>query len=79
MFYTYVLRSINHPNQRYIRSTSNLRKRLKAHNAGEVLHTAKFKPGKVETYIAFEMEEKVRAFELYLKSGSGHAFAKHHF
>lgn len=79
MFYTYILRSISYPNQRYIGSTSDLRKRLKAHNAGEVPHTAKFKPWKVETYIAFETEEKARAFELYLKSGSGHAFAKHHF
>ena len=79
MFYTYILRSISCPNQRYIGSTSDLRKRLKAHNAGEVPHTAKFKPWKVETYIAFETEEKARAFELYLKSDSGHAFAKHHF
>jgi len=35
--------------------------------------------GKIETYIAFETEERARAFEIYLKSGSGHAFAKRHF
>ena len=40
---------------------------------------AKFRPWKVETYIAFESEEKSIAFEHYLKSGSGHAFAKRHF
>jgi hypothetical protein len=28
------------------------------------------------TYIAFSDEQKARMFELYLKSGSGHAFAK---
>ncbi|MBE6370288.1 MAG: hypothetical protein E7056_09070 [Lentisphaerae bacterium] len=43
MFYTYILRSISHPEQRYIGSTSDLRKRLAKHNAGEVPHTSKFK------------------------------------
>ena len=79
MFYTYILRSISHPNQRYIGSTGDLRKRLAAHNAGGVPHTAKYRPWKLETYIAFELEERARAFEIYLKSGSGHAFAKRHF
>ena len=65
--------------QRYIGSTSDLRKRLAVHNAGGVPHTAKFRPWKIETYIAFETEERARAFEIYLKSGSGHAFAKRHF
>ena len=60
MFYTYILRSISCPNQRYIGSTSDLRNRLKAHNAGEVPHTAKFKPWKVETYIAFETVFEIR-------------------
>lgn len=79
MFYTYILRSVSHPAQRYIGSTINLRKRLAAHNSGEVSHTAKFRPWKLETYIAFDSEDKARAFELYLKSGSGHAFAARHF
>ena len=79
MFYTYILRSINHPNQRYIGSTSDLRQRLAEHNAGSVPHTEKFRPWKVEVYIAFELEEQARAFEIYLKTGSGHAFAKRHF
>ena len=79
MFYTYILRSIDHPDQRYIGSTADLRKRIAAHNAGRVPHTAKLRPWKVETYIAFETEERARAFEIYLKSGSGHAFAKRHF
>ena len=79
MFYTYILRSIEHPEQRYIGHTADLRERLKKHNKGDVPHTAKFRPWKVETYIAFESEEKSIDFELYLKSGSGHAFAKRHF
>ena len=79
MFYTYILRSLSHPEQRYIGSTSDLKSRLAKHNAGEVPHTAKFKPWKVESYFAFETKEKAAAFEAYLKTGSGHAFAKCHF
>ena len=79
MFYTYILRSIEHPAQRYVGHTADLRKRLQKHNAGEVPHTAKFKPWKVEAYFAFETETKAVAFEAYLKTGSGHAFAKRHF
>ena len=62
MFYTYILRSINHPDQRYIGSTADLRKRLAVHNAGGVPHTANFRPWKVETYIAFDTEELARSF-----------------
>ena len=79
MFYTYILRSISPPEQRYIGSTSDLKSRLAKHNAGEVPHTVKFKPWKVEAYFAFETKEKATAFEAYLKTGSGHAFAKRHF
>ena len=32
MFYTYILRSIEHPEQRYIGHTADLRVRLKKHN-----------------------------------------------
>ena len=79
MFYTYILRSISQPKQRYIGSTADLKSRLAKHNAGEVPHTSKFKPWKVEAYFAFETKEKAAAFEAYLKTGSGHAFAKRHF
>ena len=67
MFYTYILRSLSHPEQRYIGSTSDLKSRLAKHNAGEVPHTAKFHPWKVEAYFAFETKEKAVAFETYLK------------
>ena len=79
MFYTYILRSISQPEQRYIGSTSDLKSRLAKHNAGEVPHTAKFRLWKVEAYFAFETKEKATAFEAYLKTGSGHAFAKQRF
>lgn len=79
MFYTYILRSISNPSQRYIGYTADLRTRLKEHNSGKSAHTSKFLPWKVETYIAFETLAKAQTFERYLKSGSGHAFAARHF
>ncbi|MBR7143693.1 MAG: GIY-YIG nuclease family protein [Lentisphaeria bacterium] len=79
MFYTYILRSLSHPEQRYIGSTSDLKVRLAKHNAGAVPHTTKFKPWKIEAYFAFETQEKAADFEAYLKTGSGHTFAKRHF
>ena len=79
MFYTYILRSISHPEQRYIGSTSDLKSRLAKHNAGEVPHTSKFKPWRIQTAVAFDSKEKAVAFEDYLKSGSGREFAKRHF
>ena len=72
-------RSIFHPDQRYIGSTADLKSRLAKHNAGEVPHSSKFKLWKVEAYFAFETKEKAAAFEAYIKTGSGHAFAKRHF
>ena len=79
MFYTYILRSLSHPTQRYIGHTADLRTRLEEHNSGKSPHTAKFRPWKVETYIAFESIDKAQAFERYLKTGSGHEFACRHF
>ena len=79
MFYTYILRSLSQPAQRYIGHTADLRTRLEEHNSGKSVHTAKFRPWKVETYIAFESLDKAQAFERYLKTGSGHEFARRHF
>ena len=58
MFYTYILRSLSHPEQRYIGSTSYLKSRLAKHNAGEVPHISKFKPWRIQTAIAFDGKEK---------------------
>ena len=79
MFYTYILRSLSHPEQRYIGSTSDLKSRLAKHNVGEVPHTSKFKPWRIQTAIAFDRKEKAVAFEAYLKTHSGRSFASRHF
>ena len=79
MFYVYVLQSIGDPERFYIGITEDLRTRIKKHNAGEVLHTAKFRPWTLKNYFAFADRKKAYAFEKYLKSGSGRAFSKRHF
>ena len=78
-YYVYLLIDVATETHRYTGVTEDLQARLAKHNAGEVPHTSKFKPWKVESYFAFETKEKAAAFEAYLKTGSGHAFAKRHF
>jgi predicted GIY-YIG superfamily endonuclease len=76
MFYVYLLESLSVPAQRYVGFTTDLRQRFDDHNTGQSPHTAKFKPWRLVTYIAFSDRTNAEAFERYLKSGSGHAFAK---
>jgi len=78
-WYVYMLQSINLPGHWYVGMTENLHERLKAHNALKVPHTAKFAPWEIETAVAFRDNAKAVAFENYLKSQSGRAFAKKHF
>jgi len=75
MHYVYMLMSTSSPTQRYVGLTGDLKKRFRAHNAGESVHTAKYRPWRLITYVAFADERKAREFEYYLKSGSGKAFA----
>jgi putative endonuclease len=75
MFYVYLLCSERAPTQRYVGLTSDLKRRLAEHNAGKSHHTARFLPWRLETYLAFSDPAKATAFERYIKSGSGHAFA----
>ncbi len=76
MTYVYILESVAHPERYYVGVTADLRSRVKMHNAGEAPHTSKYAPWKVKTYIAFVDGRKAFAFERYLKSPSGRAFAK---
>ena len=78
MFTVYLLRSISHPDQRYIGITEDLDSRLDAHNRGQSPHTAKFKPWEVVVAVSLSDEARAREFEKYLKSGSGRAFANRH-
>jgi putative endonuclease len=78
-FYVYML--VNQANKaiHYTGITRDLEQRLLEHNQGACPHTSKHRPWKIETTIAFKSESKARAFEKYLKSGSGREFARRHF
>ena len=76
--YVYILESLQIKEAHYTGLTDNLRQRSAKHNAGEVPHTSKFKPWRIETAIAFSNPAKAAVFEQYLKTGSGRAFAKRH-
>jgi len=76
--YVYLIQSISHPDQRYIGLTSDLKARLAKHSEGGSPHTSKYKPWKLVTFIGFEDDDRAAAFEQYLKSGSGRAFANKH-
>ena len=75
MHYVYLIRSQTAPSERYVGLCTDLKRRLRQHNAGESAHTSKFRPWDLVTYVAFSDPAKAQAFELYLKQGSGHAFA----
>jgi putative endonuclease len=76
--YVYILESLDSEHF-YVGITDDLRARLAKHNAGEVSHTSKYRPWRLRIYFAFSDEARALAFEKYLKSGSGRAFAKKHF
>ncbi|MGE0653125.1 MAG: GIY-YIG nuclease family protein [Alphaproteobacteria bacterium] len=76
MHYVYLLESLSGNGQRYVGVTHDLRHRVQEHNDGKSIHTSKFRPWRVAAYVAFPDRIKAEAFERYLKSGSGHAFAK---
>lgn len=75
MYYVYLLRSVEFPEQTYRGFTQDLKTRFRDHNAGKSKHTAKYRPWKLVSYHAFSDKTKAQQFEHYLKTGSGKAFA----
>ena len=78
MKYVYILESLDSEHF-YVGITDDLRAAWRSTMRGEVPHTSKFKPWRIRTYFAFSDAQLAVAFEKYLKSGSGRAFAKKHF
>ena len=76
MKYVYILGSVPDREHFYTGIRDDLRARLAKHNSGEVALTSKYRPRSIKTYIAFTDADRAFAFEKYLKSGSGRAFAK---
>jgi predicted GIY-YIG superfamily endonuclease len=75
--FVYVLRSTGQVRY-YTGVTSNVPARLRFHNAGLCRHTATGRPWEVDIIVQFADEARAVAFERYLKSGSGVAFAQRH-
>ena len=78
MFYVYLIKSVSHPEQKYIGMTDDLKKRLQDHNSGYSIYTSKYTPWELVNYVAFSSKKAAIEFEKYLKTGSGCAFAKRH-
>jgi predicted GIY-YIG superfamily endonuclease len=76
--FVYVLRSLSNRSRYYTGVTGDVASRLHAHNAGESVHTTRSRPWELDVVIAFPDEARALAFERYLKSASGHAFASQH-
>ena len=75
--FVYVLKNSETPPRYYTGVTSAVATRLAAHDA-LCRHTSKYRPWSVDEVIEFNDERRAVAFERYLKSGSGIAFANRH-
>ncbi len=77
--FVYIIRSVNEPERRYVGVTADPAARLAAHNAGQNQSTAPWRPWFIDVCVEFRTERVATRFERFLKSGSGHAFARRHF
>jgi len=75
----YILRSTVDGARYYVGLTGDFQQRLEQHNSGACSHTSKYRPWTLHVRIDFAHENQAVAFEKYLKSGSGRAFAVRHF
>lgn len=78
MNYVYILQSVSQPEQFYTGLCKDVETRLAAHNAGQSPHTAKFRPWRIVSSHYFQNAYTAAAFERYLKTGYGRAFAQRH-
>ena len=76
--FVYVIRSLTNRDRYYTGVTHDVASRLCSHNAGECVHTSRNRPRELDVVIEFRDETRAVAFERYLKSGSGCAFAQRH-
>jgi putative endonuclease len=75
-FYVYILQSKSSTEHYYVGFTEDLEQRLREHNDGKLPNTARFRPWRIKSAHAFGDKATALAFEMYLKSASGRAFAK---
>ncbi|MBI1305577.1 MAG: GIY-YIG nuclease family protein [Bacteroidetes bacterium] len=75
MFFTYILRSVEHK-RFYVGMSSDVDQRLKQHNAGRTKSTKPYGPWELIHVEEFETRLEARKRELYLKSGFGREWIK---
>jgi putative endonuclease len=75
MYYSYVLRSVKN-GILYKGSTSDLSKRIKAHNEGEVKYTSKHLPWELVIYEQFSVRSEAIRREKWYKTGVGRDWIK---
>ena len=71
MFYTYVLKS-KKDGKRYIGFTSNLKSRIKKHNAGSVRSTKFRRPLKLEYFEEYDTKKEASDREKFFKTKIGY-------
>jgi predicted GIY-YIG superfamily endonuclease len=76
--YVYILKNRDNPPKYYTGLTSNVARRLLEHNGDSYHRTSNHRPWSLDVVIEFADERRAAAFERYLKSGSGVAFAQRH-
>ena len=76
MFYAYIIQSEHHAHRLYVGFSADLKTRIEDHNRGANLSTKSGCPWKLVFYSAFAQKSEALAFEAYLKTSSGKAFAK---
>ena len=70
MYYLYILHS-QKDNNFYTGTTSDLKRRIKEHNAGKTFSTAPRRPFKLIYYEAYLLKEDAESREKYLKTSMG--------
>ena len=79
MHYVYLIHSLSNPTKVYVGNTVNLQQRLATHNSGGSQYTCHDRPWELIVFLGFKNKLAATAFEKYLKSGSGYAFAAKRF
>ena len=74
MWYVYFLELNN--GDAHVGWTGDLRRRVAAHNEGQVPSTKAHRPVALKSYVAVQSDDVARQLERYFKPGSGKAFAK---
>ena len=75
-YYVYILQSLMDTQHYYTGFTEDMKARLEHHNSGGDPFTSRYRPWEIKTVTAFTDRSAAIAFERYLKTSSGRAFAK---